>query len=285
MRLFESESVQSLVPDAERQRELHQFFTPDWAAEELVQRFFSTLGKDDIVYEPTAGTGAFLLAIPRAVPAFGTEIDAELARIARTRTGRPVIVGDALTTTLPERPTAVVGNIPFRNDFLETLLNKLYAILARDSRVGLIVPTLAFGSSARVARFNARWSIEHYNLPRYLFPRLSEALSFAIFSKDAQRRLIGFALYDELDAVNAMQKGFRAMLQSGSRPPWRVVFRRALELLGGEGSIADVTRIVTKHHLSRTNNFVRAKLRQVAPLEAQRVRNGVFRLTAAGQTA
>ena len=55
---------------------LGQFFTPDWAAEALVEQHFGDLGLFDRVVEPSCGGGAFLRALPvpaahASCPAFG----------------------------------------------------------------------------------------------------------------------------------------------------------------------------------------------------------------------
>jgi hypothetical protein len=52
-------------------RDLHQYFTPTWAAELLVQRHFADLGPKDCVAEPSCGDGRFLMAIPPEVPPCG----------------------------------------------------------------------------------------------------------------------------------------------------------------------------------------------------------------------
>jgi hypothetical protein len=72
-----------------RQRQPYsQYMTPEWAASELVERFFPSLSADDFVLEPTCGRGAFLKAIPDEVPAVGVELDPALAAVA-THQHRP----------------------------------------------------------------------------------------------------------------------------------------------------------------------------------------------------
>jgi type I restriction-modification system DNA methylase subunit len=61
------------------QRSMGQYMTPDWAAEALVDRYFSDLGESDLVLEPSCGRGAFLRALPAHVQALGVEIDPNLA--------------------------------------------------------------------------------------------------------------------------------------------------------------------------------------------------------------
>lgn len=49
--------------------------TPVFAAELIVEEFYPGLSEADAVLEPSCGFGAFLRAIPNAVPAIGVEID------------------------------------------------------------------------------------------------------------------------------------------------------------------------------------------------------------------
>ena len=54
-------------PAAQRQdgdAQLHQYFTPEWAALELVAEYFPSLRSDDVVIEPSCGRGTFLKGIP-----------------------------------------------------------------------------------------------------------------------------------------------------------------------------------------------------------------------------
>ena len=84
-----------------------QWFTPEWAAQALVERYFPGLSSSDFVVEPSCGAGAFLKAIPDEVPVVGVEIAPELAR---QNTGRHVITGDFATATLPSSVTAAIEN-------------------------------------------------------------------------------------------------------------------------------------------------------------------------------
>lgn len=104
----------------ERKAELSQWFTPEWAAAMLVEKYFSSLSGSDLVLEPSCGRGAFLKAIPEHVPVVGVEIDPQLAQIARDTTGRRVITGDFNTVNLPEGVTAIVGNPPITGPMVPT---------------------------------------------------------------------------------------------------------------------------------------------------------------------
>lgn len=60
-----------LEPLPEQIKRWSQYHTPEWVAQELVERYFSDLYSGDLVLEPACGTGAFLKALPPGVPAVG----------------------------------------------------------------------------------------------------------------------------------------------------------------------------------------------------------------------
>ena len=102
--------------------ELHQWFTPFWAAEMFAHDVLAGLGHVGVV-EPSCGTGAFLSAIPHDLPAYGVDIDPTVAAKARSATGRQVIVGDFRTVELPEQEVgAVLGNPPFSMPIIDGFL-------------------------------------------------------------------------------------------------------------------------------------------------------------------
>lgn len=78
------------------QRELHQWFTPSWEAEAIVEQEFARLRSGHRVLEPSCGDGACLCALPEHVDALGVEIDPHQAEKARRNSGREVIVGNFL---------------------------------------------------------------------------------------------------------------------------------------------------------------------------------------------
>lgn len=119
---------------------LGQYPTPIWVAEHLVERYFPDLDNNDCVLEPTCGPGHFLQTIPVQVPAFGIEIDPTLTELARRRTGREIICGDALTIDPAIRPTVLVGNPPFQSEFIDRLLERAHEWLPAGGRAGFILP-------------------------------------------------------------------------------------------------------------------------------------------------
>jgi hypothetical protein len=261
------------VAEVSQQEELGQYMTPDWAAEALVEQYFSELGGSDCVWEPSCGRGAFLRAIPEHVPAFGVEIDPAMADIARRSSGRPVIVGDFRTVDLPVRPTeitAVIGNPPFKQSTVLSLLERAHAMLPDDGRVGLVLPCFLFQTGKVVVDISSRWSIRQDMLPRNLFPGLSHPLCFAVLTKGVSGKLFNFALYHELVAVQQLQRRYRELLAGGEKSVWNAVTIAALENLGGRASLQDIYDEIEGNRPTK-NEWWRAKVRQTLQRVALRI--------------
>ena len=220
-------------------KQLGQYATPVWFAERVVARYFPALDRGDLVLEPSCGAGNFLHAIPAHVPAVGVEWDADLAAQARRETGRRVITGDFRAVALDVEPTAVIGNPPFRVDLVEGFLARCHELLPAGGRAGFILPACVFQTAARVVRLAARWSIAQEMIPRNVFHRLSLPLVFAVFSKDRERVLVGFALYHDADDVLRMPAEYREALAAGAGV-WRRLVRVALKRLGGRARLAEL---------------------------------------------
>ena len=258
-------------------RELDQWMTPDWAAAELVDRYFSSLTLCDQVLEPSCGEGAFLRALPSHVPAMGVEVDPALAAIARANSGRHVVVGDFLTVEAPCAPVLILGNPPFRNSVVRAFLDRAWNLLPTGGRCAFILPAYAFQTASSVAELHQRWGIQQDMLPRNLFHRLRLPLCFAQFFKERHGRLIGFALYGEAHAVSQLQRRYRDLLAGGERSAWSAVARAALEALGGCADLAAIYREVEGHRPT-SNRFWQAKVRQVVQRIAVRVGPGRWAL-------
>lgn len=243
---------------------LCQHFTPVWMAEALVERHFGYLGRHDNVLEPTCGSGAFLQAIPDEVKAFGIEVDWDVAARAKVYTGRQILVGDVLNPVFTglRGITAVVGNPPFRRDFIDRLLDRCHGWLPPGGQAGFILPAYAFRTASRVVDLAERWAIKVELLPRSGFAyRMREPLVFALFTKGAPRRLIGLALYHEEADRQAMQEAYRRLLARARGSAWRAVCRLALERLGGEADLISVYVELYKNRPSRTE-WWKEKIRQ-----------------------
>ncbi|KLJ02854.1 DNA methyltransferase [Luteimonas sp. FCS-9] len=256
---------------------LGQHMTPDWAAAELVDRYFADLGADDHVLEPTCGRGAFLRAVPEHVAATGVEIDPDLAAIARANTGRPVIVGDFRMVDLRVQPTAVVGNPPFVTRTIGEILERCWQLLPDEGRVGMILPAYCLQTASTTVALAERWSIRQDMLPRNLFGRLVYPICFAVLTKGAARGLVGFALYHEQHAVTRLRTRYRALLASGEGSAWVAITRAAMEALGGRASLQQLYREIDGHRPT-PNPFWQAKVRQTVQRIAVRVDAGVWAL-------
>lgn len=241
---------------------LCQHFTPLWVAEALVERHFPHLDSADLVVEPTCGYGGFLKALPSHVPAIGVEIDLRVAQVAMAETGRQIVVGDFRTVDLNVRPTAVVGNPPFVASVFDGVLDRCHDILPENGQAGFILPTWFFQTAGRVARYAERWSIAHELLPRNAFhSRMRTPLTFAVFSKDAKRILIGFALYREAADVQLLRGPYREALSATRGSLWKAVCKIALQRLGGEADLSAIYAEIEAHRPTKTQ-FWREKIRQ-----------------------
>lgn len=254
--------------------------TPVFAAELIVATFFPDLREADSVIEPSCGTGAFLRAIPNAVPAIGIEIDPARAAVARQVSGRPVIDGDFRSVAIDVRPTKIIGNPPFEFDIVTAFLQRCHDLLASGGQVGFILPVHTFQTAATVWDFSARWSIEQALIPRNLFGRLHFPLLFARFTKDRLHRLTGFALYGETVAVNAMPEEYRALLTTGRRPVWRDLVATALRRLGGSASLTALYQEIEGIR-PEGNRFWREKVRQILQTHFHRQGPGIWAMEAA----
>lgn len=257
---------------------LHQYFTAVWVAEALIERHFANLDSNDFVVEPSCGTGAFLGAIPRHVPAIGVEIDPELAKLASANTGREVIQGDFPAVEFDCQPTAIVGNPPFATDDIERFIAKAGSILPRGGRMGLILPAYAFQTSSRLARWAEDWSIQQEALPRDLFPGLSKPLAFLLFSKDARKSLIGFALYLEAAENKMLPKSVRETLaRAVGQPAWKTCLTEILQAFGGEANLSEIYQAVGPRRPTKTQ-FWREQTRKVLHESFKRVGDGRWAL-------
>lgn len=257
---------------------LSQWFTAAWASELLIERHFPNLDCNDIMCEPSCGTGSFLGAIPLHVPAFGVELDPELAQIARERTGRPVIEGDFATVDLEFRPTAIIGNPPFSTKVVERFIARAAEILPEGGRMGLILPSFVFQTSRRLARWAETWSIEHEALPRDLFPELSKPLAFLLFSKDARRSLVGFALYREMASLKELKPAVRDTLaRAVGGSAWEKAVSDVLQALGGEGELAEIYAAMGSKRPT-ANPYWREQTRKVLQQSFRRVGDGRWAL-------
>jgi len=251
----------------QRIKKLGQYPTPIWVAEALVDRHFSDLDKTDCVVEPSCGPGSFLLAVPAHVEAVGVEIDEEIAKEAVRHTGRRVLVGDFQTVQLDVQPTLILGNPPFNLKTIDGFLDKSFSLLPTGGRVGFILPTYAFQTASRVARYAEQWSLMQEMIPRNIYPGLSLPLVFALFSKDRRKHMVGFALYHEAADVQKFPLPYRESLCVGAGPVWRTVVESALRARGGEANVQDLYAEISGKRPTKTRFWqeaIRRTLRRYA---------------------
>lgn len=258
---------------------LHQWFTPEWAAEELIAKFFPSLGVADLVIEPSCGRGAFLKAIPIVAEAIGVEIDPILAEEARCNTGREILCGDFTQISLPPA-SAIVGNPPFDMKMIDRFLRRAYGLLPNEGRCGFILPAYALQTPTRLLKWNRHWSVSQTLLPRTLFQRARLPLLFVLFEKGCgPRRLVGFTLYHEANDINGMPNWAKAILIHGEpkRQTWRVVVEVALRKIGGRGTLTEIYHAMKDNRPSK-NQWWKDKVRQVLQLHFQRIGPGEWSL-------
>jgi hypothetical protein len=271
--LFESEPERKQVGKGE----LHQYFTPEWAAEELVAKFFPSLDGKDLVIEPACGRAPFLKAVPQIAEAIGVEIDPDLAEVARTNTGRQIICGDFADSEL-DLPcaSAIVGNPPFNMNLFDKFLRRSYDLLPVEGRCGFILPAYSLQTPRRLLKWQRHWSVSQTLLPRTLFQRARNPLLFVLFEKGCgPRLLVGFTLYHEADEINGMPGWAKALLTHGEpqRQTWRCVVEIALRKIGGRGKLAEIYNALKDSRPSE-NKWWKDKVRQVLQLHFVRVGHG-----------
>jgi adenine-specific DNA-methyltransferase len=276
--LFDDLSTCSIAPqNTERQAELHQWFTPAWAAEAIIEQEFGWLKTGHRVIEPTCGDGAFLCSIPAHIEAIGIDIDPVQASLARHNSGRTVLVGDFLELDLERigRADAIIGNPPFEAAVIAKMLARSDEILVEGGQVGFILPAYILQTSSKVESLSKSFSIHQQLLPRNLFPRLKLPLVFARFVKEQHRRLFGFLLYREAQELRQLHKTVQQSVSAGRdrRGAWFQSVRTALASLGGEADLQRIYEVMAKARPTE-NPFWKEKVRQVLQRESDFSRTG-----------
>lgn len=256
-----------------KQQRLHQWFTPAWAAEAIVEQEFGWLRPGHRVADPACGDGAFLCAIPEDVDAVGVEIDPVHAESARMFTGRPVITGDFLEVSREQLGTvqAVIGNPPFQFSLVAAFLNKAHEILVDDGVCGLTLPAYCFQTSSVVEKLNRQFSIRQQLLPRNLFQGIKLPLVFATFTKERNRRLFGFLLYNEAQEMRAIDKRWTELVtvRRDPRGVWFPVVEEILNELGGDAGLEQIYTAVQSVRPTENVHW-KAKVRQTLQRHPQR---------------
>lgn len=257
-------------------QDYEQWLTPSWAAEALILRYFGDLAPSDSVVEFGCGTGRWQRVLRHLFPSVrsvGVEIDPALAREA-IASGCEVIVGDACKVDLPIQPTVSLGNWPFAAATFNRFLKRSHEVLPDDGRCGVLTTVYSFQTTSRVMRYLDDWSVRVELLPRDIFPRLQDALVFALFQKNTRRILIGLGLYDETSAARALAKHYRTLVDENPTTWWAAV-ESALRRLGGEASLEEIYGLTEK---VTANQYWRQKIRQQLQIHAKPVARGRWAL-------
>lgn len=265
---------------SEQQKQLSQFFTPQWVANAVVEKYFGDLGANDLVLEPSCGSGAFLAAIPAHVPAVGVEIDPSLIPQAQAVTGREIVCGDFRNVDLQVSPTAMVGNPPFRLEVFMGMMDRAHVLLPEGAKAGFILPAYMLQTPGKVDRFAKHWSMTVELLPKTIWPRLKHPLIFCMFRKGADRALVGLALYSEMRDMESMRSEYRELLAQVSRNVWATALVEVLANLGGTADLDTIYRAMEPKRPTG-NRWWKEKIRQVAQKPPfQRVHQGRYSLAA-----
>lgn len=251
-----------------------QWFTPFWAAEELVEDALRDLGVVSIL-EPACGSGAFLAAIPHQLAAFGIDIDPAVVPAAMANSGREVLVGDFCSMDLSGREVQlVIGNPPFRTPLIDKFITRAEQLLPPDGMCAFILPAYSFKTAKRVAGWQDRFSIDVAIIPQTLFPRLSTPIVWAKLRKGAPRRYHGLLLFAGQRDIEQMRSMMRTALAGPGT--WREAVRLALEALGGEASLAAIYDLITPER--RVSQHWQPKVRQTLQMHHRPVERGRWAL-------
>lgn len=259
---------------------LNQFFTSAWASEILFDAHFNNLGINDLVWEPTCGTGNMLAAIPEHIPCIGTEIDPPIADQARKNTGREIITGNCLTIKLPQGITAIFGNPPFNLELFEKLLNRCSEILELGTKAGFLIPAYFLQTSRTVIDLGRKWTISSEIIPRDVFPGLSKPLVFASFTRDNFPRLIGFRLFTEVSEMRQLSKHHQELFSNkikGPRSVWKEAVTEILQELGGKASLTIIYQSIEGKRPT-DNSHWKEQIRKVLQKSFVRTETGVYSL-------
>lgn len=246
------------------QKQLNQYFTARWAAEAIIEHYFSDLNQNSRVIEPSCGDGRFLMALPDYVQAVGVEIDPIQAQRARARSGREIITGDYLKVELPGEVDAIVGNPPFVASTVAAFLERSHGLLRDGGRCGFILPAYVLQTSSKVMSFAKNWSISTELMPRNLFPGLSLPITFTVFTKDRERKLFGFFLYREAADVTKLSPEVRRLVTEATAhgSVWRQAVNAAFDRLGRDSApLSDIYAAV--QHRPSENAHCEQQIRKV----------------------
>jgi site-specific DNA-methyltransferase (adenine-specific) len=112
-------------------------------------------------------------------------------------------------------------------------------------------------------------------IPRDIFEGFDKPLVIAQFRKEHVRRLHGMAFYQEIADERSFPSEFRAILARAEKNVWTAACLRALEHLGGTGSVDQITRVISGARPTRTEHW-REAVRKHLRLFFERVETGIY---------
>lgn len=263
---------------------LNQYFTPLWAAEQLISHYYRDLTPKDVVFDVGCGDGRFLMSLPKDVTAYGFELDGQLASLARLNSGRPVIEGCFTKSTFPVNPTVCIGNPPYDMKLVNELLARAYESMEYGGRCGFVLPVYFFQTADTVVEYMRKWSLRYDLMPRNMFEGMSKPVMFAQFLKEKMNTSVGFFLYDETSELLKIKKQYRVLFMGNesSTHLWGEVIDRALATLGGQAKLEDIYREIEGNRPTNTKHW-KAQIRKVLQQFYLHVDNATWGFHAAGE--
>lgn len=258
---------------------LNQYFTPVWAAEQIVEHYYPGLSSKDMVADIGCGDGRFLQAIPDQVPAYGIEIDPNMAHQARVNTGREVFEQNLMEVDFPHKPTLLIGNPPFEMEVVKNVLDQAFEAMEYGGKAGFILPVYFFQTADTVLDISKQWSIKHDLMPRNMFQAMQKPIMFAQFLKEKQAILSGMFLYQETSDILSLKKRYRLkfMGNKSSTHLWGEVVEKALAQLGGKAALKDIYQEIEGKRPTKTNHW-KAQIRKVLRQNFQHDGNAIYSL-------
>ncbi|WP_415913206.1 hypothetical protein [Neptuniibacter sp. QD37_11] len=262
-----------------RNEQLNQYFMPVWAAERIIQHYYGDLTAKDLVLDAGCGDGRFLMSIPKHVPAYGVEIDPDLAIMARANSGRHVIEADLKELEFPFKPTLVIGNPPFEMKVVQAILDQAYEHMDYNKEVGLVLPCSIFQTADTVLDMSERWSLKHDLMPRNMFQNMQNPIMFARFIKARKPVLFGMFLYEETSDMLSLKKQYRLKFvgNESSTHLWGEVIEQALIALGGEATLQELYAEIEGKRPTRTQHW-KEQIRKVARDSFRKVKSATYGL-------
>lgn len=166
----------------------------------------------------------------------------------------------------------MLGNPPYDANIIDGFLDRGYEEMDYGGLVGFLLPVYLFQTASRVMRYFERWSLRQALLPRNMFQNMMKPIMFATFTKERNRSMVGFMLYEETDQVARLPKQYRYLFMGNqSRASlWGELVEQVLTDLGGEASLTDIYAQIEGNRPT-DNAFWKEQVRKVLRKVAVRV--------------